>query len=264
MSEPKSHVPSDGIPEFLRRTDPEKPASPPPVPDSEWNAASPMASNVTDITKTPRRTRATQQDPAKDAAKEKAEQVFAPKQASPAPDTTKAPRVLPSIGNPLLFKFFSDLAAEEKKKDAAVSNIRKIRKQAKADGIDLAAADLVRKEMKLSPDELIETNNRINEYRAQMRLPAYQPLELEGATVRTPEEQLQYIELEGERAGLRGASQSDNPHDVDTEAGARWLTGYDRGQEQLRQVFRNTLTRNNKAKQDKEAKAAPAPAEAAE
>lgn len=229
----------------------------PPTNDKEWDDASPMQtqSNVTDLTKHPRPTRTPRNAAApKEDVKAKAEAAFKTSEKRAKPEATgedQTPRILSNIGNPRLFAVIGKLRAATAKKDEAVSKIRSIRKEAKADGINLTLMDQVMREMRMSPDELISENNLLNEYRAQVRLPAYEPLDLEGAKPRTSEEQLDYIELEGERAGLRGANAGDCPHEIDSEPGARWMAGYDKGQAMLRGQLKATMERNNKAKEAK-------------
>lgn len=200
-------------------------------------------------------------DPAKEQAKRTADKYFKDPKTTPEPEVAAkdpAPaRVLPATDNRLLYRFLANVAAATTAKDLAVKKIRDLRKVAKSDGIDLRVADQVMKEMKLSPDELIAQENILNGYRLALRLPAHAPLELEGSVKRTAEEQLKHIELEGERAGLRGANQADNPHDLETAAGAAWQEGYDRGQEMLRGTMLKTMQRNAKKTSDPVVTAAP-------
>lgn len=162
--------------------------------------------------------------------------VGAEKPAKPAKGTKENPLKGHNggVSDATLIRHAGAIRAAKEKQATATAELRNARKRAQDDGVDLKTLDGVMAEMKMAPDELIEAENTRNNYRMAFALPAWEPKELEMNEKRSHDELLEHAEREGLRAGLRGANLSDSQYDPDTEAGARWVKGYDAGQSKLR------------------------------
>ena len=123
-----------------------------------------------------------------------------------------------------------------KNKDEAVAELRRCRKVAKGDGVDLKALDRVRALMQMDEHEIIAEHNMTVRYAGKMfGLPMYSQLEL----FEIPQEPtntagiIEKATLKGRQAGRMGESNdsADYGYDPGSSAGQAFLSGYHDGTE---------------------------------
>lgn len=151
-------------------------------------------------------------------------------QAAVGHNSSKAPEV-----DQTTFLYFLGRQKEiEEELSALKAKKKKLRRQARDEGIVLADMDAMLRLEALGDDAVEEHFRNQIQYARYMRLPVGTQLgffdeEVPEAKETTPEKSKQ----DGRAAGLRGSDLSDNPHEMNTKAGQGWAEGWHDGQKEL-------------------------------
>ena len=148
---------------------------------------------------------------------------------------------LPAVANytnvpePIFLGFVGKLKKLEAEKDSIVGKIRALKKQAKADGVDLKAADTALKIAALLDDEARSQHNTALAYMKFMRLPIGSQMSfLDGieddiSEMSEKQRRSKWFD-DGWACSARGGDRIDCPHDPTGDAGQAWMDGYQENQ----------------------------------
>ncbi len=150
---------------------------------------------------------------------------------------TRAPRIATDLSSgdsnvspELLFLYIQKLTKATEVKDKAVADIRNLRKQAKGDGVDMKALDAAMTFYGMDDDKRFSYFRNLDAYMRYLRTPTGTQFGLFEAELPLPNDKAY---ADGKFAGQMGKSLSDNPHDMNTDAGQEWTRGYHDGQKSI-------------------------------
>ncbi|MGO4337820.1 GapR family DNA-binding domain-containing protein [Labrys sp. KB_33_2] len=149
-----------------------------------------------------------------------------------------------NVPEPIFLGFVSKLQSLTSEKDSIVGKIRALKKSAKADGIDLKAAEKALKIAALMDEEARAEHNTTLAYMKFLRLPIGSQLSfLDGndddiSEMSEKQRQTKWFD-DGWACSARGGNRVDCPHDPTSDAGQAWQDGYQANQRHILEGIRH-------------------------
>jgi hypothetical protein len=146
-------------------------------------------------------------------------------------------RVVAGISPKKFLHHFNEIRNAKFKQDQAVGVTRNLRKQAKADGVNLDALAMMERLANLPPDEAKDLLQQFGFY-STVTNQEYADLPLWAAAGHgvaseklLTQQALEDAEHAGRLVGCKGGAKSDNPHNPGSEFHVRWDSGFNDGYE---------------------------------
>jgi hypothetical protein len=151
--------------------------------------------------------------------------------AKPLTDPDKKPA---GISPKKFLQHFNEIRAAKFKQDQAVGVVRNLRKQAKADGVNLEAVALMERMSNIPPDKAKVILQQFGIYSTFTKqeytdLPLWAASSDKVSEKLLTEQALQDAEHAGRLVGCKGGNKNDNPHLPGSEFHVRWDRGFNDG-----------------------------------
>ena len=162
----------------------------------------------------------------------------------------------------LFLSHVNKLRALEAEKQSIMGKIRAAKKIAKDDGVVLGDLNWALKIAEADPAEAAEQHNRRLAYLRYLRAPIGTQmsfLEDVDSLHLSDEERATRWHDEGFSTGARGGNRHECPHDPNSEAGRKWMDGYQAAQDQLAKGFKQMEARDEQRAANGEAEPDEAP-----
>lgn len=139
------------------------------------------------------------------------------------------------VSEATIYRHLGAIRAKMEALESANGKLREAWKKAQDDGVDKKALRAIMSELKLSPEEIVETTNTLMAYRAAVMLPNAGPITLDEVpdAADAPKRQA-YAREQGSLAGFRGAGGDCNPYPDHSDAcHLAWQDGWSDAQAKL-------------------------------